>query len=150
MNDIKIPTEREIAEVEAHLANLKKIREQARKGELLAAMKDKSFIDSLSTAERMTLMRALQEGLSQGHKKRRGAPVAGDLKSDLIDAINAGDYTLGQLSRMFNLSVSYISRTKKEMREETERNQSPVQNAYQDKPLKHSVPFVLQPSAMPA
>lgn len=128
----KIPTEQEIEQLEKKLAVLRHEREEAKKT-LLTAVNSDSFLSTLSKADLVALARRIQTKLTGGHRKVRGSKVPDDLKAQLMDAIRGNEYSLSQLSEIFNLSISYISRIKKEMKESGEL----VLNAYTDVPLRN-------------
>jgi hypothetical protein len=130
----KIPTEKEIQDLEARAAQLRQAREQAKK-EFLNAFKTGEVVNALSASEAMGLMRLLQSKFQGARRKVRGSVVNPELKASLEDALKQGQYTLSQLEKMFNLSVSYISRVKKEMREKG--ILPPLPTGYTDHPLRH-------------
>jgi hypothetical protein len=131
----KIPIEKEIQSLEHKLEQLKSQRDEAKRA-ILAAVKSEEILGSLDREELSGLMKRIQQKLTGQHKKRRGSPVGEELKKDLIAAIREDHYSLSQLERMFNLSVSYISRVKKELREEG-KLRGPILNAYEDHQLNH-------------
>lgn len=133
----KFPTEKEIHEIERQLEEMRARREEA-KQLILQAFRSGEVIASLSPQEAMGLLKQLQQRLHGARQKRRGSPVSPELQENLKTAIKEDRHTLGQLERMFGLSISYISRIKKEMRDKGELS-SPsdkVLNAYEDRPLK--------------
>lgn len=113
----KVPTEREIADVEARLKAMRIARQEA-KEKLLGTLKVMvdELPDALDPKEAMHLITILQAKLRGRHRKVRGSPVSTQLKDNLIAALKSNEsYTLSQLEKMFGLSVSYISRVKKEL-----------------------------------
>ncbi len=130
-----VPTEREIADLEKRVEQMKQAREEAKK-QILTAMKSDEILNSLGKEELLGLMKKIQSRMRGHHKKVRGSPVSDELKNNLISALQQGDHTLGQLEEMFGLSVSYISRIKKELKD-AGKLKGPIMNAYEDHQLHH-------------
>lgn len=124
-----IPSDREIEEAERHLAILRKSRDEAKRV-IASAIKSDDILMSLGRDELASLLKRIQSRLTGQHRKVRGSRVPPELKDSLKEALMAGDRTLSQLGDMFNLSVSYISRVKREL------GLTGVRNAYTDHPLK--------------
>ncbi len=129
--DKSVPTEQEINQVEIRLKEMRAQREEAKK-QIVAALRSDHILSTLGRDELIALMRKIQNKIQGNHRKVRGSPVSEELKASLISALKEETYTLSQLERMFNLSVSYISRVKKQLREEGQ-----VMNAYEDHQLQH-------------
>jgi DNA-binding GntR family transcriptional regulator len=130
---MKVPTERDIKSLEQRLAEMRDARKAA-KNEVLQAMKSDEFFDMLESNELLSIMRRIQKRLLGNHKRNRGSPVPDTLKEALIDTLKQGDKapSLSAMADMFNLSVSYISRIKKELKDSGKLE--PVRNAYSDDP----------------
>lgn len=112
----KVPSEREIADLEIRLAQMKKAREEAKRRVVEGIKAHLADLpDALDSTETITLMKLLQTKLKGGHKKIRGNPVPAELRANLESALKERRHTLSQLEKMFGLSVSYISRVKKEL-----------------------------------
>jgi hypothetical protein len=127
-----IPSEREIKEMEIRIAEMKRIRENAKR-EVLGIIKDESLLDSLSASDALTIITRLQHKIKCNHVNRRGSPVSPELKANLISALKMGEMTLSEAHKMFNLSISYISRVKRELKDSGEiEGYGRVQNAYTD------------------
>jgi AraC-like DNA-binding protein len=128
----KIPTSKEIEDAEARLNELKAKRTQAMQV-VLASLRSKEVIDSLNPDEAISIMRVLQSKFAGARRRVRGSPVPKELKLQLTKALMDGEYTLSQLARMFNLSISYISRIKHEL------GLTGVKNAYHDRQIHHQL-----------
>lgn len=126
----KIPSEREIKEQESKLLQMREIRAEAKR---MALEGLSELVSDLDSNDAMSLMKLLQSRLRGSHKKVRGSRVSHELKSSLEAAIKGGEYSLSQMEKIFNLSISYISRVKREMKE---RGEIPM-NAYTDRQLNH-------------
>jgi rRNA maturation endonuclease Nob1 len=129
----KVPSDQDIAEVENRLNEMRAAREEARKT-IISTLRSPEMLSALSNEDAVVIMKALQMKLRGNRKRQRGSPVDGAVKNRLEQALVEQDFTLAQLSKMFNLSVSYISRVKRALKQA----KGPVLNAYEDHPLKHS------------
>lgn len=110
-----IPSQADIEEMERQLTEMKEARENAKKT-VLASIKSVDDIPTLLSGEDMIrLMQSLQRRLRAGHRKVRGSPVPPELRHNLEFALQQGEFTLAQLEKIFNLSVSYISRVKHDL-----------------------------------
>jgi transposase-like protein len=81
-------------------------------------------------------MRQLQSRVQGARKRQRGAAVSPELKAQLEAALIQGGYTFTQLETMFGLSTSYMSRVKKELREQGKIKPE----GYTDQQLQHQQP----------
>src|SRR5688572_11325048 len=124
----KVPTEQDIAAQEAKLNEMRLAREEARKS-LIATLKSQEMLAALSPEDAMQIMRALQMKMRGSRRRTRGVKVPETTKARLEHALIEGNYTLSELERTFNLSVSYISRIKRSLREAGKLDKDPVMNA---------------------
>lgn len=130
----QIPTVEEIQKVENRLMEMRRAREDAQK-QLADALRSDDVINVLTPDQLVGLMKKIQNRIRGNHKRVRGSPVAPSLRAALESALIRQDRSLSQLSSLFNLSVSYISRVKKELRDAGKLEE--VRNAYTDTQLKH-------------
>jgi CRP-like cAMP-binding protein len=131
----KIPSEKDIIDLEKRLLAMKAERESAKQA-FLQALKTGEVISALSQAEAIQLMRQLQSRVQGARKRQRGAAVSPELKAQLEAALIQGGYTFTQLETMFGLSTSYMSRVKKELREQGKIKPE----GYTDQQLQHQQP----------
>lgn len=150
MNDTtkRVPTEQEIQEAEARLHEMKQAREEA-KQTILSTLKSQEMLNSLTTEDAIQLMKALQVRLRGARRKVRGLKVPDPLRNRLEQTLIEGELTLSQMEKMFGLSISYISRIKRKLRDEGKLNPNdpPILNAYEDHPLKKIPPGGSQAAA---
>ncbi len=110
------PTDQEIAELEKKLAEMKAAKEEYRKKAIVDVRQVLEVIpEALEVDEIIKLMALLNKRLKSDHKKVRGSPVSIELQANLDSALKLNQHTLSQLERLFGLSISYISRRKKEL-----------------------------------
>lgn len=112
----KVPSEREISDLEIRLSAMKKQREEAKKR---AVQTIQSVIEELpeniAVDDMLKITNAISQRLKSTHKKVRGNPVPSSLKNNLEAALKLGNYSLAQLERLFGVSISYISRVKRDL-----------------------------------
>lgn len=113
--NLPIPTDEDIAAAERHVEEMKAARESAKQSILANIKSADDILSFLSGEESLKLMKALQNKLKAGHRKVRGSPVPAELKKNLESALKQGEFSLAQLEKIFNLSISYISRVKKDL-----------------------------------
>lgn len=130
MNDPKhIPTEEEIRETEAKLVAMKQAREEAKRS-VIAALKSPDTLSSLTSDDALQLIRLLQLKLRGARRKVRGLKVPDAMKSQLEHALIEGGMTLSQMEKAFGLSVSYISRVKRALKDAGKINGDHVQEQH--------------------
>jgi hypothetical protein len=132
----KVPTEREIAEIEGRLAQMKLARKKANESVFNSVKANiEQLPEYLDSDTQMKLLKILQNRFRHGHRKVRGSTVPPVLKEELKAAIKSGAFTLGEMSKTFNLSISYISNVKKGMRDSGE-----LAGGYVDRPMTTQQP----------
>lgn len=126
----KIPTEQEINQLLDRANKLREVRNKAKK---FAMATFAELAEDMDVNDSVALMKLLQARIVGKHKKVRGSRVGPQLKQALVDAIKSGHYSNGDMATMFNLSISYISNVKRELKDAGEI----ARNVYTDRPLKH-------------
>jgi AraC-like DNA-binding protein len=110
-----IPSDNEIATLETKLAEMRKAKEEARKAALMQLRASIDAIpDIIPPQEALPLIKLLERRVLAGRKNPRGTRVPEETKQKLIDALRTERHSLSDLEKMFNLSISYIARIKKE------------------------------------